>query len=325
MAELRSDSSTLWKRLLLVIALMALPHVALAQGGPNLLQAKGYVAEHNWFSPFDWEHFDAVTGNIMLTFTDLTLPGNGGRELRFQRVFNSHRRPDDKSGWQFGFPGMVMKILEKGDPPDYLDFQDDISGITLYTPRFIMADGAEHPTAYMSEPNGHTAVQLRAMTVISGQFLKYSRPPAISQSMGTLYMPDGTVCHYAPDDTVDQEGNPYWTLRDFADPFGNIVTLSDGADPDGMPTRTVTQSLGNGQSRQVVFRLNTDGTPSSMTYEGRIWQYQYTPVTGGMVHELQTFTPPTGPAWTFAYDSTWGAINNITLPGNGHVHYDYTA
>src|SRR5262249_46380508 len=153
---------------------------------------------------------DAVSGNIMLTFTDLTLPGNGGRELRFQRVFNSSHGINDKSRWRFGFPGMVMKIVEKPDPPDYFDFQDNTFLITDTAPRFIMADGAEHPTAYTSEPSGHTAVQLRAINVISGRFLKYSRPPAVSQSMGTLYMSDGTICHYAPDGNLDAQDHPIW-------------------------------------------------------------------------------------------------------------------
>src|SRR6516164_9736797 len=119
MAELRSDSSTLWKILVLVSLIqLARPAGALAQAGPDLLQTKGFVAEHNWFSPFDWEHFDAVTGNIMLTFSDLSLPGNAGRQLQFARVFNSNYGVDDQSRWRFGFPGMVMKIIEKQDPPN---------------------------------------------------------------------------------------------------------------------------------------------------------------------------------------------------------------
>ena len=308
------------------------PIGAVAQDSPNLLQSKGYDATHNWFSPFDWEHFDAVSGNIMLTFTDLSLPGNAGRQLQFARVFNSNYGVDDQSRWRFGFPGMVMKIIEKQDPPNGFDFQDDIYRITQNTPVFIMADGAEHPTAYMGEPNGpngYTAAQLRAMPVISGQFYKYIRQPLNSQAMGTLFMPDGTVCHYAPDGHFDALGHPYWTLRDFSDPFGNTVTLTDGTDPmDGTtPIRTVTQDLGNGQSLQVVFRLNPDGNPSTMKFvdgsEDRTWSYEYGPPGIGL-HDLQTVTLPMSQIWTFAYDSPTGAISDVTVPTSGHIHYDYT-
>src|SRR5262249_45417777 len=127
MAELRSVFSTLWKCLFLSIALLALADAARGQGTPDLLQSKGFDAEHNWFSPFDWEHFDATPANILLTFTDLTLPGNAGRELRFQRVFNSnHAGAFDPSRWTFGLAGMVMKIVEKNeDPPNNFDFNDN--------------------------------------------------------------------------------------------------------------------------------------------------------------------------------------------------------
>jgi YD repeat-containing protein len=321
MAELRSDSSTLWKILVLVSLIqLARPAGALAQAGPDLLQTKGFVAEHNWFSPFDWEHFDAVTGNIMLTFSDLVLPGNAGRELRFQRVFNSHYGIDDQSRWRFGIAGMVMKIVEKPDPPANVNFNDDIFLITQFTPRFIMADGAEHPTAYATEPpNNPTASQLRGIRAVSGQFFSYDRVS------GTLYMPDGTVCHYELDPTTTADGeqhHPVLTLRSFSDPFGNTVTLTDGTDPDLTPTRTVTQGLGNGQSRQVVFRLYPDGNPSTMTFEGRTWEYHYTTALGFI--DLETFTLPTGQTWTFAYQGLFrNDLSDITLPGGGHIHYEY--
>src|SRR5215470_9309570 len=213
-----------------IVTLVGTPG-ALAQDPPNLLHSGGFAADHNWFSPFDWEHFDAVTGNIMLTFTDLVLPGNAGRQLQIGRVFNSNHNGVARSQWQFGFPGMVMSITEKSDPPDNTYFHDDISSITYYTPIFFMADGAQHKTTYMSEPDGLPAAQLHSIPVISGQFLKYFRPPVGSQGMGTLYMPDGTVCHYAPAGN-DFNGNPTYRLHDFSDPFGNMVTLSDGMDSD---------------------------------------------------------------------------------------------
>jgi hypothetical protein len=253
---------------------------ALAQSGANLLQSKGYVADHNWFSPFDWEHFDAVSGNIMLTFTDLTLPGNAGRQLRFTRIFNSNGvSPFDTSRWTFGLAGIVMKVVEKNeDPPNNFDFNDyDIRTITSYTPLFIMADGALHPTAYQSDPVGQTAQQLRQMTVISGQFVKYDR---VSR---TLYVPDGTVCHYNPPNGIfylNDNRHPILTVHDCSDPFGNTVTLQPGTN-NGSPILTVSQGLGNGQSRDVVFTLNADGNPGTMTFGNSTWHYDYLDTAAG--------------------------------------------
>ena len=103
-------------------ALLAPPQPAHAQNstvvGDTLTQ--GFHADRNYFSPEPFEYFDPVTGNIILTFTDLLLPGNAGRELRFQRTFNNLRSiggPEAVSRWTFGFPGMVMRVIERPITP----------------------------------------------------------------------------------------------------------------------------------------------------------------------------------------------------------------
>jgi hypothetical protein len=47
------------------------------------------------------EHFDPATGSLIRTFTDLVLPGNGGRDLRFQRTYDS-KGNSDVGSWIFG-------------------------------------------------------------------------------------------------------------------------------------------------------------------------------------------------------------------------------
>lgn len=36
-----------------------------------------------------WEHVDPFTGNVILRFTDVVLPGNAGFDLVVQRTYNS--------------------------------------------------------------------------------------------------------------------------------------------------------------------------------------------------------------------------------------------
>src|SRR5688572_18359407 len=55
--------------------------------------SKGLRADRSYFSPLPFEHFDPSNGNVVLTFTDLELPGNGGRSLRFTRTYNSQSAP----------------------------------------------------------------------------------------------------------------------------------------------------------------------------------------------------------------------------------------
>lgn len=77
-----------------VVGMMIWASVAAAQS-PTLAEDvrynKGFHTERNYFSPEPWESFDVLSGNVILAFTDLVLPGNAGRALRFQRVYNNQK------------------------------------------------------------------------------------------------------------------------------------------------------------------------------------------------------------------------------------------
>src|SRR5258706_15310328 len=84
--------------------------VANAQNDP-IFDAKGFQQNRDYFSQEPFEHIDTMTGGLVLTFTDLVLPGNAGRDLRIQRTYNS------KGGvWSFGIAGLVMAVSDPGWP-----------------------------------------------------------------------------------------------------------------------------------------------------------------------------------------------------------------
>jgi hypothetical protein len=59
-------------------------------GAPDpIFDARGFDANRAAFSPLPFEHIDPLTGNLLLTFTDLVLPGSAGFDLRIQRTYNS--------------------------------------------------------------------------------------------------------------------------------------------------------------------------------------------------------------------------------------------
>ena len=88
--------------------LICRPTLALAQQHPAL-DAPGFQQHRDYFSEMPFENIDAMSGGLILTFTDLVLPGNAGRELKFQRTYNS------KGGvWTFGIAGVALRI---SDPP----------------------------------------------------------------------------------------------------------------------------------------------------------------------------------------------------------------
>jgi len=78
-----------------VILSAVLSLVWLGEAGPVLAQpdhpmaAIGRIPGHGTLSTFPWEHVDSYTGNVLLSFTDLVLPGNAGFNLVVQRTFNS--------------------------------------------------------------------------------------------------------------------------------------------------------------------------------------------------------------------------------------------
>jgi hypothetical protein len=97
--------------------------------------ALGIGATHGTVSFAPWEQIDTFTGNVLLTFTDINLPGNAGFDLTIRRHYNS------KNGFCFyldyGFPG-VATVASPGIPVrDY--------------PIILMPDGSQVRT--LQDPN----------------------------------------------------------------------------------------------------------------------------------------------------------------------------
>jgi len=133
------------RRLLLNCTLGALlictPAQASAQQSSHpVLDAPGFQQHRDYFSELSFEHIDTLTGNVVLTFSDLVLPGNAGRELRFQRTYNS------KTGsWTFGIAGVPLHIVNPSYPtPQWVEtptFQQA-------TPTLLMSDGGKRSLAW---------------------------------------------------------------------------------------------------------------------------------------------------------------------------------
>ncbi len=75
------------------VSLSAFLALGLAFAGSSwadeVFDASGFVQNRDFFSQLPYEHIDPLSGNLVLTFTDLVLPGNAGFDLRIQRTYNS--------------------------------------------------------------------------------------------------------------------------------------------------------------------------------------------------------------------------------------------
>ena len=68
----------------------------MARAQQHPVTTPGLQINRDYFSQAPYEFIDPATGNLILQFTDLALPGNAGRDLRFQRTY------DRKGGWYWG-------------------------------------------------------------------------------------------------------------------------------------------------------------------------------------------------------------------------------
>jgi hypothetical protein len=267
----------------LIIALAVIGGNEAAAQSSSFFNSPGIQHSRDYVSMLPFEHFDPSTGSMVLTFTDLELPGNAGRSLRFQRTYNS------KSGlWTFGLTGHVMTVFD-GWPQG--------ASITV-PPTFFTADGGQHRAAlWLNAANQGNDSYRKAATDTFWQYDRETRE---------LKLPDGTVSQF------DSSGR----LVSSTDPFGNAVHVIWEAGQV-----RVQQVLGTNPYREVVLALaglpspTAVDMPASMTYGGRTWEYAGLPAL-----PLQAVAPPDGPGWAFAYEQN---ALTVTTPHGGRVRYDY--
>jgi YD repeat-containing protein len=273
----------------------------------------GFQPNRDYLALLPWESIDTSNNNVILTFTDLVLPGNGGRELRFERMFSNVVAPAEQPAgpqWRFGISGVPMRVIERSYivepiPPDNVEAERNT------TPYFWMLDGSRLKTTYVVPPdpaNSSTLVNVR-----THDFWFYHRPSR------TLRIPDGTIAEY----------NAQGRLRRISDAFDdnntNVVTLEwETNETQAVTGLTVTQSLGNGQARVVAVQIDpATELPTALTYNGRAWAYRYN--TRALLEEVES---PLGPQarWTFEYSTEPFSIDKITrvvTPQGGAVTYEY--
>jgi RHS repeat-associated protein len=114
------SSSTLRRHhpipLIAVVALLAVAATCLpaaAQIAPyETAREKGVLPEHGAVSFAPWETIDPWSGNVMLSFVDVALPGNAGFNLVVRRVYNSK----DGGGWLFDIGMPHLQFTSSGYP-----------------------------------------------------------------------------------------------------------------------------------------------------------------------------------------------------------------
>jgi YD repeat-containing protein len=255
-----------------------------------------------------FEQIDTQASNLIITLTDLVLPGNAGHDLRFQLTYNSESDTGNAI-WRFGIPGVPMKVLqEQAWPTPGLAVQNTLDATRDITPILEMADGARYRTVFTQTPVSNNRNTMNE--VWTSRFWRYHR------DTHTLELPDGTVCTYDPASL---------RLTQIADVYGNLVTLTWSAG-----ALQVQQILKNEPPRTVLFALNDATTlPTAMTFNDgthdRVWRYAYEGDPADSTGRLKQITPPVGPHWRFDYEDfeAYRRLAHLTTPHGGRIDYGY--
>ena len=293
----------------LVVLVLVLPWLVAAARADEVFDARGFNRNRDFFSQLPYEHIDPLTGNLLLTFVDLELPGNAGLDLRLQRTYNSKILPNypfgilDADSWAgVGWSFHLGRVRTgPADDPIAVEMPDG-SSHKLF-PNFV-GDSAKHVTRdyWIYDRNAN--------------------PPQLKLTNGVVYTFGKVV--------VFGSGNHYRYPTLIQDPFGNRIEItyaSVAEAPDAF--LKITQYLSASQKREITFATETSGARTrlrSMTFLGRTWTYSYAASSEADKSLLTSVKPPIGPSWGYGY-TTSGAVQNelvsVTTPNGGTISYTY--
>lgn len=292
-----------------ILWLLCLAIFAVSIHADEVFDASGFSRNRNLFSQLPFEHIDPMTGNLLLTFTDLVLPGNAGFDLRIQRTYNSKiyrnyangvSTPSEDTWAGIGWTFHMGRIP---DPP-----------FTDVPPPVEMPDGSRH--AFYHHIDGSGRFITRDFWVYDKNVFKLSSPNGVVYTFGQrLTLGSGQIYRYA---------------TRIEDPFGNAIDIAYMNPTAGFPAdgiTSITQSVG-GNTRTITFAATTDGLKrlTTMTYLGRTWTYSQVGTVDAGITLLTGVTPPVGPGWGFAYNTSTiprYELTSLTTPQGGAISYTY--
>lgn len=293
----------------------------------DVFNESGFSRNRDFFSQLPYEHIDPLTGNLLMTFTDLTLPGNAGFDVSIQRTYNSKiYRNYNASGETLGEDswagvGWTLHLGRVLDP-------------TAAAPVVEMPDGSRHKTY------SHLTLNPKRIT---REYWVYDKRGSNAADPAILQLPSGVVYSFGRDVTLGT-GERFLYATKIQDPFGNRIEIdymTGASDPkDGI--EVVRQYIGASQVREVRFAYDTLASHRSLSQMQLVvggsvkatWTYTSTGIGTTAYGLLTAVTPPVGPKWLFSYmttplndgdpsDGPKHALKSLTTPHGGVVSYQY--
>ena len=275
-----------------VVCLLAMALVpGLARAQDPVYDASGAQDGRGFFARLPFERIEVVTGNVFLSLTDLSLPGNGGLGVSVVRTYNSR-----EGRWRIGLGGLPLRVIFNGG-------LDDVD--------FVTADGATHHAAGVG-----------ATTLTQGFWV-------FTKATRTLELPNGLVLTYGHEPNsagayLTEVRDPFnnvltltWQagqgqLLTVTQPLGSgqtrVITFANWADDmatslsfDGWTWTYHWQTISGTPTVQALTWVAPPG--------GTRWTFTYGHDAQNAV-KLQSLTTPNGGTVTY----TWGAQTFPTTP-----------
>ncbi len=293
------------------------------------------------------ENIDPFSGNVQLSYVDLSVPGNGGLDINITRYYNLPQSSPGYAnpfgyGWTMHFgritigSGHASQLCGAGLVP---------GGDTRDNPSIEMPSGGRELLVHSSTLNDGTYITKSNWKATCIDATDYTRGIVATAPDGTSYYmreyvfmqgEDGPAGEVAP--TVET-----WLTSQIVDPYGNTLDLTYMSVASGMKLLT---RIDASDGRQVTFEyLDTADFPvtassvnarlSAIKAEGQTWRYQYAPISGIVAgwalvdhYKLTAVVRPDGTSWGYQYGSTasdpgYRRLSRVTYPSGGELNYTY--
>ncbi|MGB7292767.1 MAG: InlB B-repeat-containing protein [Thermodesulfobacteriota bacterium] len=309
------------------------------------------------FSPE--EYVNVFSGNLLLTHTDLILPGNGGFDLKLQRTYNSKLFADFTIINNPTISGLTLGSLGLGWDMHFGRISDYGLTVVNNPNEFFlqMPDGSIHQIYNNDHPNITSHI---SSTYITEDFWIIDYDPATDGY--TMTLPDGTEYTFSRRVTNwfsysflyvtsirDKNGNEiaieYYDCCNMTNNDPDTGIIGTCPDPSNALTSTrhikkVTDSVGREINFTMLNTMCRGNAISSIDANGNVYNYLYFPGDdrpstpwlhwdGGSGRALAEVQPPEGPSWQYFYDvdpndsEPDGELISVTYSSGGVAQYDY--
>ena len=293
------------------------------------------------------ENIDPFSGNVQLSYVDLSIPGNGGLDINIFRYYNLPQSSPGYAnpfgyGWTMHFgritigSGHASQLCGAGLVP---------GGDTQDNPSIEMPSGGRELLVHSSALNDGTYITKSNWKAQCIDPTDYTRGIVATAPDGTAYYMREYVFMQGEDGPAGQAAPTVqtWLTNQIVDPYGNTLDLTYLSVASGMKLVTRVDAS---DGRQVTFDyLDANNSPvtagsmnarlSTIKANGQTWEYQYAPFSGGATgwgfvdhYELTAVVRPDGTRWNYAYGSVvtepdYQRLIAVTYPTGGKVNYSY--